>query len=95
MEPKAILNIEIVSDSIPEPITLAEYLRLLLRTLWVEGEEFSGKSPFGNSDWKYDIYKALIVHNIVDGTLDEGFYVEDINTEKADKLIIQLIQEYL
>jgi hypothetical protein len=32
-------------------ITIRDYLRILLETLWEEGEGFSGKRPFGNSGW--------------------------------------------
>ena len=39
--------------------TVREYLKMLLERLWEEGEGFSGKRPFGNSGWEYDLYAAL------------------------------------
>ena len=31
------------------------YLKTLLTTLMAEGEGFSGKRPFGNSGWEYEL----------------------------------------
>jgi hypothetical protein len=39
--------------------TVRDYLMALLRKLWDEGEEFSGKHPFGDSGWQYDLYASL------------------------------------
>lgn len=46
--------------------TLATYLQDLLHTLWVEEEGFSGKRPFGNSYWQYEVYEALIQAGLID-----------------------------
>lgn len=51
--------------------TIKEYLVDLLSTLWVKGESFSGKSPFGNSGWEYDLYEALAWAKLIDGDFDE------------------------
>lgn len=70
------------------------YLKALLTELWAEGEGFSGKRPFGNSGWEYELYVALIMGGVVKGTLDEG-YVQDISdTEKrkATRLIAEAIE---
>jgi hypothetical protein len=40
--------------------TVRDYLKGLLQNLWIEGEGFSGKRPFGNSGWEYDLYQPLI-----------------------------------
>lgn len=40
--------------------TVRGYLKALLFTLWDEGEGLSGKRPFGNSGWDYDILTALV-----------------------------------
>jgi len=40
--------------------TVKGYLKALLFTLWDEDEGFSGKRPFGNSGWEYDLTDALI-----------------------------------
>ena len=50
--------------------TLADYFKILLLTLWEEGEGFSGKRPFGNSGWKYEVYYCLVYNNLVEGEID-------------------------
>lgn len=59
--------------------TIGQYLATLTRTVWYEGEGFSGKRPFGNSGWKGEIAHALILNKILDGELDEYGLVEDYN----------------
>lgn len=46
------------------------------------GDGFSGKRPFGNSSWGFDLYRPLIAANAIGGTLDpdEGF-IEDLPDE--------------
>ena len=59
--------------------TIKEYLFILLYKLWKEDEGFSGKRPFGNSGWSFELYQPLIKNNIVDyGTLDEDGYVDEL-----------------
>ena len=53
------LEVRFDSDA-GENITVRDYLRILLLTLWDEGEGFSGKRPFGNSGWEYELYDALM-----------------------------------
>lgn len=72
--------------------TLGEYLGKLLSTLWEEGEGFSGKRPFGNSGWEYDIYTALVSAKCVDGKLDEDGYVEDVDYSKANSIVREVIR---
>lgn len=71
--------------------TIKEYYKALLVALLTEGENFSGKRPFGNSGWEYELYKALINNNLVDGKLDSEGYVEKIDTKEADRLLISLV----
>lgn len=73
--------------------TIRDYLIALVSTLWEEKEGFSGKRPFGNSDWEYDLYKPLIAAGIVSGALDEWGYIERVDEKAADKLIFEAIQE--
>lgn len=72
--------------------TVRGYLVALLATLWREDECFSGKRPFGNSSWQYDIYEAMTKAGIVDGQLDEDGYVERLDVPAADELILAAIQ---
>lgn len=74
-------------------ITLRNYFRELLLVLWHEGDGFSGKRPFGDSGWEYDIYAALIKHKFIDGTLDEDGYVDDFDAKAASAFVSDLIEE--
>ncbi len=92
MEPEDILNLEMGQNDAEAP-TIREYLRSLLCRLWNEGERFSGKRPFGNSGWEYDLYGALIKGKAVEGTLDEDGYVETVDKRAASDLIIEAINK--
>lgn len=70
--------------------TVGDYLRSLLRTLWSEGESFSGKRPFGNSNWEDELYNALFVGGFVGGFVEDG-YAEDVDYKAANALIFQCI----
>lgn len=74
-----------------EHLTLREYLCKLLTTLWDEGASFSGKSPFGNSNWEYEIYEVLIWNDYIGGTLDENGYVDNIDRGAAHAYVRNLI----
>lgn len=74
---------------------IREYLQALLRELWLEGESFSGKRPFGNSGWEYDLYKPLIVAKAIKGKLDKDGYIASIPQRehvKANALILSAIE---
>lgn len=72
--------------------TLGEYFENLLLTLWDEQEDFSGKRPFGNSGWEYDVYAALISAGVVDGSLDEEGYVTEVTYSAANDIIAEMIK---
>lgn len=72
-------------------ITVRDYLRTLLETLWEEVEGFNGKRPFGNSGWEYDLYAPLIKAGFIKGTLDEYGYVADFKREDAESYVFDLI----
>lgn len=72
--------------------TIREYLIALLFNLWSEGEGFSGKRPFGNSAWEYEIYEALIAAGLVEGTFDEYDGVETVDYRTADRLVADAIR---
>jgi hypothetical protein len=71
--------------------TIKGYLVKLLDELWAEGEGFSGKRPFGNSGWEYDLYKPLVQAEVVPGKLDENGYIEEVDSDLANKLIFAAI----
>lgn len=41
-------------------VNIKDYFIKLLEILWIEGEGFSGKRPFGNSGWEYDLTIPLV-----------------------------------
>lgn len=67
--------------------TIGEYLCQLLAVLWREEQGFSGKRPFGNSGWQYDVYTALIDAGYLAGELDEDGYIEDVDQTAGDALV--------
>lgn len=70
--------------------SVGEYLLKLLALLWKQGED-AIKRPFGNSGWQYEVYAALIREGVVEGGLDEGGYVEDVDRRTADTAILAAI----
>jgi hypothetical protein len=87
-----ILNIKINSSDLNQMVDIRTYLKTLLKTLWAEGEGFSGKRPFGNGGWQYEIYRALVKAKACPGKIDDDGYLCDVDTDKADKLILQAIE---
>ena len=86
----AALNLRFDSDA-GQDLTLRDYLRTLLTTVWEEGECFSGKRPFGNSGWEYDLYRPLIKAGFIGGKLDEKGSIEELNEQQGNLFIKQLI----
>lgn len=77
-------------------MSIREYLCVLLSKLWDKGETFSGKYPFGNSGWEYDLYAALIGAKAVAGELDEDGRVESLHKDakaQANQIVFGLIAE--
>jgi hypothetical protein len=72
--------------------TIGDYLIALLVALWGKGDRFDGKRPLGESGWKSDIQKALIVAGHIPGRLDGDGYVEALDGEAADQMILSAIK---
>ncbi len=85
-------DIKFKSADLNRKVTVREYLKELLITLWDEGESFSGKRPFGNSGWQYDLYTALIKGGAITGTLDEDGYIASFDDKKAHTFVMDLIK---
>ena len=60
------LDVKFQSDDLGE-ITFREYFHKLLQTMWYEDEGFSGKRPFGNSGWSWDLIRGLVATGLVPG----------------------------
>lgn len=92
MDLEEIKNIKFYCVDLSKELTIKDYLVKLLEKLWEEDEGFSGKRPFGNSGWQYDLYACLIKNNVLDGKLDEDGYVDEIDTKKADEIVLEVIK---
>jgi len=53
-----ILDIQLPEND-ADAATVRDYLKELLSTVLIEEEEFSGKRPFGNSGWIYDLVDPI------------------------------------
>ncbi len=87
----AALEMRLEQSDAGDNITVRDYLRLLLETVWEEKEGFSGKRPFGNSGWEYELYAPLIQCGAIQGTLDEEGCVLSVNREQGQAYVKQLI----
>lgn len=88
---ESILSIK-MQENDADAWTVGEYLAKLLAAVWEEGESFSGKRPFGNSDWEYEVYAALIKAGAIDGALDEWGYITRVDERAAHKLVANTIR---
>jgi hypothetical protein len=69
-----------------------DYLRKLLETLWDDGECFSGKRPFGNSGWEWEIYDALGRAGFIAGVLaEQHFNMSSKQKAEAHAYVLELI----
>jgi len=73
--------------------TIRDYLRELFLTLWDEGEGFSGKRPFGNSGWEYDLYIPLVRHGFIKGTIDKEYDDVSVGDKKEAHNFVRKIIE--
>lgn len=91
MKLSEILQLKIGDCDAGKDLTIKGYLHALLMRVWERGEEFSGKRPFGNSGWEYDLYVPLIKNGVVAGTLDEDGFIEDCNNDECEAKVCELI----
>lgn len=85
------LDIRFDSDA-GDNITIRDYLSALLEMLWHEKDGFSGKRPFGNSGWHYELISPLIKHGYITGELDEDDCVNSYDSKEANAYVMQLIK---
>jgi hypothetical protein len=87
----AALDVRLGNTDAGDNITVRDYLRELLLTLWVEQEGFSGKRPFGNSGWQREIYMPLIKAGFIPGKLDGDGYIDEFDEHEGCEYMKQLI----
>lgn len=90
IDPRAVLDLSL-GDNDADAKTVRAYFQALLSTLWEEGEGFSGKRPFGNSGWDYDLYKPLVSAGIVPGKIGEDGDLLDFDAKAANAVIFAAI----
>lgn len=74
--------------------TVRQYLVRLAREVWIKDECFSGKRPFGNSGWKWDLYLPLVKAGLIDGRFDEDErWLEEVDEPAGSELIIAALDE--
>lgn len=88
-----------IQDNDSGASTIRCYLKALLFALWEEGEDFSGKRPFGNSCWDGDLAFALVRAKIIKGKIyteedgdDIDQYLEDYDSKALNTIIRKCIE---
>ena len=84
------LDLRLDSDA-GNNITIRQYLFELLNTLWNEGESFSGKRPFGNSGWDYELFTPLVKSGFISGSYDDEYGLDDMDEKEAREFVGKLI----
>lgn len=82
-----------MQDNDADAKTIRDYLKALLTTLMYEGESFSGKRPFGNSGWDWDLHKPLVLAGLVKGEVDENGDIQNHDDVAADKILLKAIKD--
>lgn len=90
--PQEVLALPLEPDNDSGRTTVGDYLVTLLALLWEEGELFSSKRPFGNSNWEYDLYFPLVRNGLIGGVIDDGGFLEEVDEEAGNRLIASAIK---
>jgi hypothetical protein len=91
IDPATVLALQLEPND-AEAGTVREYLVELLSTLWDQGEGFSGKRPFGNSGWTYDLYVPMVRAGLIGGTFYEDGDVKEVDRPAGNRLIAEAIR---
>lgn len=97
MNIKAIMKLKMGKSNTAEVGTVGEYLNTLLQQVFLQGEGFSGKRPFGDSGWESEIFYPLVESGLVLGNIykdEDGWEdLEIYNHREAQKFLCKLIDE--
>lgn len=98
MTNQEILELKFESTDLGKEISIKDFFKELLTTLFKEGECFSGKRPFGNSGWDYDLCVCLAKNGIINGRnqIDPDYPEDedwDYDSAEEEKKILELIKE--
>jgi hypothetical protein len=89
---EAALNVRFYCDAADDEISIRDYLFMLLDKLWDTKESFSGRRPFGNSDWEYDLFSPLVHGGFISGDIDEYGDVSYLDYQEAYLFVSKLIK---
>lgn len=89
MNLQEILALPVIRYDLNKEIPLRDYLFALNVKLWQEQEGFNAKRPWGNGGWAFDVYLTLIKHKLINGTLDENGYIDEIDEPEAEAFVIE------
>jgi hypothetical protein len=78
-----------MGDNDADAATVGDYLGKLLLEVWREGEGFSGKRPFGNSGWEWELYAALGRAGVVGGLDEDGYWNGNREDERRASELIE------
>lgn len=92
LAPQDVLDLRMPEGNDAGASTVRYYLIAIVEAVWSDGECFSGKRPFGNSNWRWDVYSVLLDADLIDGTRDEGGGVEDVDVFAAERIVRAAIQ---
>jgi len=90
--PLGALDLKFHCGDLDRDLTIRDYLKELLETLFRETEGFSGKRPFGNSGWDYDLAKPLIEVGCIAGRIDEYGYAEEFDEAVYTAFVYSMIR---
>lgn len=96
--PRTVTPEEVLATPMPPndsgATTIRGYLAALLGEVWRKTDNFSGKRPFGNGDWDWDLMVPLVRAGYIRGDLDEDGYLNDCDDDEGRRLAFDAI-EYL
>ena len=72
--------------------SIRHYLVELGKRCWDEGDAFSGKRPFGNSGWSWDVYAALVSGGFVQGRVSEDGVLMDLDEIGAERVVARCFE---
>jgi hypothetical protein len=92
--PQQILDTPMPGDNDAGASTVRGYLVALAGAVWTEGECFSGKRPFGNSGWSWDLYAALAEAGHLEVVTDEygEVDIDDANRDAGNRMVESAIR---
>jgi hypothetical protein len=76
-----------------EAATIRDYLVKLLTQVWEELDNFSGKRPFGNSGWEWEVHEALFRAGLIEGVWQDEETMQEADENAGDELVLAAIAE--